>query len=100
MTDKERVEDLELELAEKQQDLQDALLVIMSALGLLGINLADLRSGKLELNTVLKGMKSVVFTAGADAEGFVAQIEPGIQRGQRLAAKYDQLIDQLTTHGA
>lgn len=88
--------ELELKLAQKEQDLDDTLYVIYRVLLMLGLNFENIRTASLK--QVIKGINKMVFSATTNQEEFAEQFTNFWELAIRIAAKYENRTKQIVEH--
>ncbi len=96
MTDLEfENEELRIQVAELQQDLEDFCYVTVEFLGIMGIDVSQLRNG-IETRKVIKAIKSKLLMIATDEEGFASLFSHFAPEALRVGEKYEELSKIVT----
>lgn len=96
------IENLQYELAEErikvkelEADLEDLLFVSTQFMGVMGIQINELRTG-VDTKKVVKAIKSKLFQLATDDEGFAGMFKHFADEAIRVAEKYEHVAQEVT----
>ncbi len=96
------IENLQYELEEEriknkelQADVEDLLFVSTQFMGVMGIQINELREG-VNTKKVIKNIKSKLFQLATDDEGFAGMFKHFADEAIRVAEKYEHVAQEVT----